>query len=47
MRQAQVYFDEDVPAPLADLLRRAGYTVWLPRDIGTLSDRPVPVKDGF
>jgi predicted nuclease of predicted toxin-antitoxin system len=42
MRQAQVYFDEDVPAPLADLLRRAGYTVRLPRDIGTLSE-PDPV----
>jgi predicted nuclease of predicted toxin-antitoxin system len=42
MHRPQVYFDEDVHGTLADLLRRAGYTVQLPRDIGTLSE-PDPV----
>jgi hypothetical protein len=36
MQVPQVYFDENVPVNLADFLRRAGVTVHLPQNIGTL-----------
>jgi hypothetical protein len=36
MQVPQVYFDETVPVNLADFLRRAGVTVHVPQNIGTL-----------